>query len=286
MLQSPLIDRLIALAIEEDLALGDVTSEACVPEAHRSVGKVLVREALVVCGLPLIERIFSATAFEAQISLLVPEGQEVAEGAVIAELRGSTRGLLAIERVMLNFLQRMAGVASAARAASQIAGSLTVLDTRKTMPGWRVLDKYACRTGGAKNHRFSLGDMILVKNNHVDIQDGSSNAERMRAALKKIAAAKGPYLPVEVEVRSLEELGAALEFSPQMVMLDNMSDDLVAESVRIIKAKHPEVLIEASGGISKERLARIAATGINYVSMGALTTKAGNRDISFRISPQ
>lgn len=284
MLQSPLIDKLIALAIEEDLALGDVTSEYCIPEAHQSVAKVLVREPLVVCGTPLIGRIARAARYDLTVTCDGKEGDEVRAESVIAELRGSTRGLLAIERTVLNFLQRMCGVASFAREAATVAGSLIVLDTRKTMPGWRVLDKYACRIGGAKNHRFSLGDMVLVKNNHVDVQPGSSPAERVKSALSQIVAKKGPYLPMEVEVRSLEELEAALEFKPQMVMLDNMSDEAVVEAVGRVKARSPMTLIEASGGISVERLKRLAFCGINCVSMGALTTKAPNRDISFRIA--
>jgi nicotinate-nucleotide pyrophosphorylase (carboxylating) len=284
MLQSPLIDKLIALAIEEDLALGDVTSESCIPEGHQSIGKVLVRESLVVCGLPLIERIALSSHSSLKVTCHASDGDAVEKETVIAELQGSTRSLLALERTILNFLQRLSGVASQARLASAAAGSLIVLDTRKTTPGWRVLEKYACRIGGAKNHRFSLGDMVLVKNNHVDVQPGASVGDKMRAALSQIAARKGPYLPMEVEVRSREELEAALEFKPQMIMLDNMTDERVAESVRIVKQKSPETILEASGGISTERLTRLAALGVHSVSMGALTTKAQNKDISLRIS--
>jgi nicotinate-nucleotide pyrophosphorylase (carboxylating) len=182
---------------------------------------------------------------------------------------------------VLNFLQRLSGVATAARALVLKNPGIVLLDTRKTMPGWRLLDKYAVRIGGARNHRFSLGDMILIKNNHID-----AHPEGMRAVLAHIVANKPLYMPWEVEVRTLQELGVALEFSPTIVMLDNFSDELIAEALTRISAQPRRPLVEVSGGVTPERLVSLASLGVDAVSMGALTTRAPNVDISLRIVSQ
>lgn len=283
MLDSPLVRTLIRLSIEEDLALGDVTSENCVAEDSFATADVIARESLVVCGLSLVPWIFLERDIPVEIEFLSEDGAQVEAGESLLRLRGASRDLLSTERIILNFLQRMSGVATVSRRYAGESGDLTVLDTRKTIPGWRVLDKYAVSVGGCRNHRFGLGDMILVKNNHVDAAKGASRGERMRAALSEISRRKPFFLPVEVEVRDQEELQVALEFSPTAVLLDNMSDDEILASVKLIKATRPQTVIEASGGMTRERIQSLQGLGVDAVSVGALTTRSPNVDISMRL---
>lgn len=279
MLRSSLVSRLINLALEEDQALNDVTATLTVPELHRSLAIVVARERLVVCGLEIIGRIAEQAGFAFQVSLKAQEGSEVGPEAVLAEITGLTRELLAAERTILNFLQRLCGVATHTRHfVAQVSG-LVVLDTRKTMPGWRVLDKYATSVGGARNHRMSLGDMILVKNNHIDAHPGG-----MRAALESVRAQKPDGMRWEVEVRNLDELTVALEFSPDVIMLDNFSDEAIRDAMATLGASQSRPLIEVSGGVRSDRLRTLQSLGVDAVSAGALTTQAPNVDISMRIS--
>ncbi len=279
MLTSPLVTRLIALALEEDMAFGDITARLTVPENHRSTAKVIARQRLVVCGTELASLIAAEAAWPLEISVSAKEGEWIEDGALLMEVRGGTRDLLSFERTLLNFLQRTCGVATYTRNFCEDKPSLVILDTRKTMPGWRVLDKYSTRTGGAKNHRLSLGDMILVKNNHID-----AHPSGIRGALKDIVEKKPQGMLWEVEVRNAEELRVALEYKPSIVMLDNFKDDDLAAAVALTRGGEHVPMIEVSGGVSKERLAIIAAAGVDAVSVGALTTQAPNVDISMRIS--
>ena len=182
-IDSPFVRRLVALALEEDLALGDVTAAITVPETERSKASIIAREELLVCGLDLVDVVISEGRFDATFTRSVSDGVMAKAGDVLGELSGASRHLLALERTVLNFLQRMSGVATHTRRFVSKADGLKVLDTRKTMPGFRVLDKYATRIGGARNHRLSLGDMILVKNNHIDAHPGG-----IRGALGEIVA--------------------------------------------------------------------------------------------------
>ncbi len=276
---TPAVKKLVALALEEDLAFGDITASLAVPEERTSRAHVVARQKLVVCGLAIVHEVVEAGGWSIQVDVLRQDGLEVDNETVLVELAGPTRALLAAERTILNFLQRLCGVATFVRQVCAVAPGLTILDTRKTMPGWRYLDKYAVRTGGARNHRFSLGDMILVKNNHID-----AHPHGMRAALCAVKSGKPPYMRWEVEVRNLEELAVALEFSPDIIMLDNFPDDMIRQSVEIVRARTPSPLLEVSGGVTKERLAALATLGVDAVSIGALTTRAPNADISMRIS--
>jgi nicotinate-nucleotide pyrophosphorylase (carboxylating) len=273
------VRKLVSLALEEDLAFGDITASLAVPAERVSTARIVARQRLVACGLPLVRAVVEAGGWSIACDIRRQEGEVVENEASLVELEGSTRELLAAERTILNFLQRLCGVATFTRDVCAAAPGLTILDTRKTMPGWRYLDKYAVRTGGAKNHRFSLGDMILVKNNHID-----AHPQGMRGALEDVVAGKPPYMTWEVEVRSIEELRIAQEFSPTIIMLDNFSDDLIREAVKEVKAHTSRPLLEVSGGVTKERLATLATLGVDVVSIGALTTRAPNVDISMRIS--
>lgn len=299
-LESPLVNDLIRLALTEDLHAGDITSEACIAAGEGAEAVVRAREPLVVCGLPLAAQVCACYATFSSIpvrvsEVLVREGQQVGPQTPLVILEGELKALLSIERTLLNLLQRLSGVASYTQTVVEQAGALTILDTRKTTPGWRMLEKYAVRVGGGKNHRASLGEMVLVKNNHVDCQQGGTAAERMRVALTRVQRHVGPYTRVEVEVRSEEELEAALPFNPHSIMLDNMGDAQISRAVGIIRAYAQSApaaggnarvgspFIEVSGGVTPERLAKLVGLGVHGVSMGALTTKATNKDISMSV---
>jgi nicotinate-nucleotide pyrophosphorylase (carboxylating) len=273
----PHVVALLDLALREDVGEGDRTSEALVPAAARARGGLLAKQPLVVCGLPLLDRVFGRLGAVA-VTRHAEDGAEVAAGTVVATLDGEARALLAGERLVLNLLQHLSGVATLTRACvARVAGSrLVVRDTRKTLPGLRLLDKYAVRTGGGTNHRLGLDDAILVKDNHLALGGGdvASAVRRARAAW--------PDLPLEIEVRTLAELEAAIPARPDLVLLDNMTVDQVAAAVRVAAGRVP---LEASGGIRPEDLPALAATGVDYVAMGALTHSAPAVDLSLKLEP-
>ncbi|NDC38777.1 MAG: carboxylating nicotinate-nucleotide diphosphorylase [Proteobacteria bacterium] len=279
MFDSALVQKIVDLALEEDLSTGDITSTLTVPEGKAGQAELLAKEPMVVCGLPLVELILSrVTRHPHKVKLHVAEGQKVPKGTVLATLHADLRGLLAAERTILNFIQRLSGIASMTARVCAKARGLTVLDSRKTTPGLRALEKYAVRTGGGRNHRFSLGDMVLVKNNHIDANGGS-----VSKTLAQIRDKAPLYMPIEVEVRSIAELTEALPFHPTVVMLDNMNDREIVRALAVIAKSGVQVQVEISGGVTAERLPNLKALGITIASMGALTTKAQNVDISLRI---
>jgi nicotinate-nucleotide pyrophosphorylase (carboxylating) len=281
MYESPQVKTLIRAALEEDLGLGDITCALTIPAGHRSRAAVVARERLVFCGAGIMPALFSEMGCEVQLVLGAKEGDEFEADTVLAELSGETRHLLAAERTLLNFLQRLSGVATCARRFVKAAGAITVLDTRKTTPGWRVLEKHAVKVGGARNHRFSLGDMILIKNNHIAAHGGD-----LKAVMREVAARKPFYMLVEVEVRSCAELEQALKLGADIVMLDNMNDEELRRAAALAKSIAPDVPVEVSGGVTIERLRELSALGVSCVSVGALTTHAVNVDISMRIKAE
>lgn len=278
--QGTCVDRLISLAVDEDLGNGDVTSRCCVPEGHRSRARIIAREEFVFCGGPLLNRIAEVAAFGVRWHSLAGEGQAMSDGDVVADAEGDTRELLALERVSLNFLQRLSGVATYTATVTARTAGMVVLDTRKTTPGWRVLEKYATRIGGARNHRGNLGDLILIKNNHIDAHGG--DIDRLFAQIEQ---ERPWHMPVECEVRSLVELRAVLPHRPDFILLDNMSDSMIVESLSLLKEEGYEDCVEVSGGVTPERLAALAEIGVPAVSMGSLTTQAVSVDISMRLTP-
>jgi nicotinate-nucleotide pyrophosphorylase (carboxylating) len=269
-------ERLVELALEEDLLLGDATSEATIDAAARGQGKFLAKEELVLAGAAVARRVFdrlgAACAFD------VDDGARIARGTIFGTATGPLRALLGAERTALNFLQRLSGVATSTRrcvdALAAGGGKTQLLDTRKTTPGWRMLEKDAVRAGGGKNHRFALGDGILIKDNHVAACGGV--AEAVRRARQRA----GALLRIEVEVVDLPGLDQAIAAGADIVLLDNMDDAAVAEAVRRAAGR---VLLEASGNMTLARLPRVAATGVDYVSMGAITHSAPAMDISFEL---
>ena len=278
MFNSSSVNKLIQLALDEDFAADDITSRLTLPEGRPAAAMVIAREPLVFCGGPLVERIFLEAGCRASIRLCALEGQELAENADLVEIDGMARDLLALERTTLNFLQRLCGIATLTRAWTRAAPGLIVLDTRKTTPGWRLLEKYAVKTGGGCNHRMGLSDMILVKNNHVDLL-----GQDLKMTLQKALAAKPRYTPVEVEVRTLQELAEVLDLEIDAVMLDNMSDKEIGAALDVIKARAPRLKVEVSGGLTVERLKTLQELGVNCVSCGALTNRARSVDISMKL---
>jgi nicotinate-nucleotide pyrophosphorylase (carboxylating) len=275
---SPAVERLLDLAIEEDLSLGDATSEATIPTTDTGRGTFLAKEDLVLAGTAVAVRVFERLGAACRFDRA--DGARVARGETFGDATGAMRALLAAERTALNFLQRLSGVATGTRLAvdalAASGGRTRLLDTRKTTPGWRRLEKEAVRAGGGVNHRFSLGDGILVKDNHVAACGGVGEAVRR-------ARARGnAMLRVEVEVVDLPGLDEAISAGADIVLLDNMTDEAMAEAVRLAAGR---VLLEASGNMSVERLRRVAATGVDFVSMGALTHSARAADISFEVEP-
>ncbi len=274
---APNVERLIDLALEEDLFLGDATSEATVEPAADGEGRFLAKEALVLAGTAVAARIFERLGASCRFD--PAEGATVARGQWVGTAWGRLRALLAAERTALNFLQRLSGVATVTRRCADAlaagGGKTRLLDTRKTTPGWRRLEKDAVRAGGGVNHRFALGDGILIKDNHVVACGG------VREAVRRARARASAMLRVEVEVVDLAGLREAIDAGADIVLLDNMDDPTMAEAVRVAAGR---VLLEASGNMTLERLPGVSATGVDLVSMGALTHSARAVDISFEIT--
>jgi nicotinate-nucleotide pyrophosphorylase (carboxylating) len=272
------VDRLIELALEEDLgSAGDVTTDALVSPDSTGRAEFLVKEPLVLAGLDAVRRTFRAVDPRLEVAFSVSEGTKVEPRAVVGTVRGPMRGILSGERTALNFLQRLSGIATnASRAARALEGTrCRILDTRKTTPGWRTLEKAAVRAGGATNHRFGLFDGVLIKDNHIAAVGSISEAVK-RARLRA-----HHLLKVEVEVVDLPGVEEAISAGAEILLLDNMDTPTMRRAVEIVAGR---ALTEASGGITLERLPEIAAAGVDFVSMGALTHSARAMDISLEVS--
>jgi nicotinate-nucleotide pyrophosphorylase (carboxylating) len=270
----PAIERLVDLALEEDLSLGDATSDATIDAAAAGEGRFLAKEDLVLAGTLVAERVFERLGASCRFERA--DGARCARGEFVGAARGPMRALLAAERTALNFLQRLSGVATATRRCVDAlgAGRTRLLDTRKTTPGWRLLEKAAVRAGGGSNHRLALGDGILIKDNHVAACGG------VRPAVERARARANAMLKIEVEITRLDQLDEAISAGADIVLLDNMDDATMAAAVRRAAGR---VLLEASGNMSLERLPRVAAAGVDFVSMGAITHSARAVDLSFEV---
>ena len=258
---------IVRLALDEDVGAGDVTTESCVPESRAARGRFLAREPFVLAGTAVLEQLYDNPTLRKR------DGDSCTDGEVIAEVSGPARLLLTRERVALNFLQRLSGVATAARRfADAVAGTgCRVLDTRKTTPGMRVLEKAAAAAGGVVNHRAGLFDAILIKNNHIAAAGG------VRQALENVRSAN---LPVEIEVRTREELREALACGANHLLLDNLTPGDAADWIREIAGR---AKVELSGGVTLETVRAYAEAGADFVSSGAITHSARAVDISFRL---
>ncbi len=271
----PLVTALLDLALREDVGAGDRTSQATVPAQVRARGQLLAKQSLVVCGLPLIERVYARLG-EVAVGLRVRDGQRVDAGDVLGVVEGQARALLAGERLVLNLVQHLSGIATLTQAyVAQVAGTGVVIrDTRKTIPGMRRLAKYAVRMGGGSNHRLALDDAILVKDNHIDLAGGDL------VAAVAAARAQFPDLPLEVEARTLAEVERAIAAGPDLILLDNMSVDELAAAARLVAGRIP---LEASGGIGLHDLPAVARTGVRFVAIGAITHSAPAVDVNLKL---
>lgn len=262
--------------IVEDVGHGDITTQLVVAPAVRGVAEIVAHEAGVLCGLPVVELVFSEIDPAIEVEVLCPEGTAIDAGDVVARLEGSLASILAGERLALNLLQRLSGIATLTRAfVSAVQGTRAViLDTRKTTPGLRVLEKYAVRVGGGRNHRFGLSDGILIKENHIRAAGG------VAAAVQR-ARQRAPHpLRVEVEVTTLAELDQALLAGADWILLDNMDLEAIREAVQRVAGR---ARLEASGGVTLERVRAIAETGVDAISVGALTHSARALDLSLEV---
>lgn len=267
---------LVARALVEDIGTGDVTSKATVRAEQRARGIILAKSALVVAGLEIAAETFRQCDTTAGFVPQRQDGHRCLPGTVVAEVVGAAQSLLTAERTALNFLQRLSGIATEARRyVDAAAGRIIILDTRKTTPTWRTLEKYAVRCGGATNHRFRLDDGVLIKDNHKRLAGGI-------AAVLARARAAGVGLPIEIEVETPEELEEALTAGAERVLLDNFAPaDLRAAVLRC----RGRAVVEVSGGVTIERIPDIAASGADFVSVGALTHSVHAADLSFELAP-
>lgn len=278
MLLPPRTDHLIDLALEEDAGLGDVTSRAIFSASHRSRAVIDAKQDLVVCGLHVAARVFARIDPGITTELLATDGDRIARGGNVLAVEGPTASILTAERTALNFLQRLTGIATLSRKfADAVAHTgVRIVDTRKTTPGWRALEKYAVRTGGCFNHRSSLGEHVLIKDNHIAAAGSLARAV-------ELARAAAPHLArIEVEAKTLAEVKEALRAAADVILLDNMSPDLVRQAVALVAGK---ALIEVSGGVRFETLRDYALPGVDVISIGALTHSATAADLSLDLQP-
>ena len=271
-----LIEKLIEDALWEDIGPGDVTSEAVIPDEASATAEIIAKQDLVLAGTLVVREVFRKLDPWVQFTPLAHDGAKVQPGGIIAQVSGKTRALLAGERVALNILQHLSGIATlTAKYREALKGQRAeILDTRKTLPGMRALEKYAVRMGGGRNHRAGLYDGILIKDNHIAAAGG------IIKAMANIRTRVQPLLKIEVEVKNLDEVREAMAAGATMIMLDNMPPHLMKQAVNIVGGK---VLVEASGNVTLENLKAIAETGVDFISSGSITHSAPAADISMKI---
>lgn len=271
-----ILDKIIELALLEDLSLGDITSDTIFTPENRAKAAIRAKEDLVLCGMDVAETVFHAVDPDVVFTSLKKDGDNVKKGEVVLELTGSTLSILKAERTALNFMQRMSGIATASREYAAIGKKygVMIVDTRKTQPGLRRLDKYAVRTGGARNHRISLADSVMIKDNHI------AAAGSITAAVKKIKDVIGHTPKVEVETTTLDEVKEALNAGADIIMLDNMTPEQIAVCKKEIAGR---AIIEVSGGVNKTNLEAYCAVRPDVISMGALTHSVPAKDLSLKI---
>jgi len=267
------LEAIIRAALAEDLGDGDVTTLNTIPDGARYTGDFLVKAPGVLAGIAVAQRVFALLDPDVAFRALATDGDRADRGAIVAAVTGSGRAILSGERVALNLLQRMSGIATATRRyVDAVAGThAVILDTRKTVPGLRLLDKWAVRLGGGSNHRFGLFDMALIKDNHI------AAVGSITEAVRRVREGDPRHRPIEVEVANLEQLREALTLPIDRIMLDNMSHEMMRAAVELAAGEIP---LEASGNVNLDTVAEIAATGVDFISVGALTHSVKALDIS------
>lgn len=274
------IGQLIELALQEDLSHGDITTDSLIPDSERGTAYILAKTEGIIAGIEIAREVFLRVDPELHIELLIKDGGKVKPGDIVARLQGRVSSMLKAERLALNFLQHLSGIATeTARYIQAVSGlPVSITDTRKTTPGLRLLEKYAVRLGGGRNHRMHLGDGVLIKDNHLTVlrRSGKNIKEIIAQTRHKVP----PGTQVEIEVKTPEEAREAAEAGADIIMLDNMSLEDMRHSVQLIKKR---ALVEASGGVTLERIRAIAETGVDMISVGALTHSARALDISLEL---
>ncbi len=277
------IEEIIDLALAEDFGTGDVTTEALIPGDQRGTGFIVAKEEGILAGTGAANRVFHRVDPELKVEIFLEDGARVKPGSKVVKVSGSIASILKAERVALNFLQRLSGIASETnRYVERVEGlPVRIMDTRKTTPGLRSLEKYAVRVGGGENHRMNLGDGILIKDNHLAaLRSQGLNIKEIVAKARQNAPQR---LPVEVEVGTVSEALEAVEAGANIVMLDNMN---LEDMRKAVKSIHGHALIEASGGITLDNVRAVAETGVDFISIGALTHSARALDISLELEAQ
>jgi len=272
-----MIDKIIELAVEEDLGLGDITSDNIFEPTDKAKAYFLAKEDMIVCGGNIAKSVFDYIDSSIKFKMLKKEGEFVKKGTKIAEISGPALTMLKAERPALNFMQRLSGIATMAYTLNKIAKKYKVIlvDTRKSLPGMRKYDKYAVRTGGAKNHRMSLADSVMIKDNHI------AACGSITKAVALIKSRIGHTPKIEVETKNLKEVAEALKAGVDIIMLDNMP---VAQIIKAKKLINGKAIIEVSGGVNKDNLEEYCKTGVDVISMGALTHSVPAKDISMLVS--
>jgi nicotinate-nucleotide pyrophosphorylase (carboxylating) len=275
-LEPALYREIVRRALAEDLGWGDVTTEATVPSELRAKGIILAKSPCVIAGLEVAAEVFTQLDPGCTFERRRKDSDACQPGDIVAEVHGGAAAMLTAERTALNFLQRLSGIATLTRRyVDAAAGQITILDTRKTTPTLRALEKYAVRAGSGTNHRAGLDDGILIKDNHIRLAGGVAQAvQRMKD--------DDPEMPIEIEAQSLEQVDEALQAGVDCILVDNLPLDQVKEAVRRVAGR---AKIEISGGVTLERIPELAKTGANYVSVGALTHSAPAADLSFELEP-
>lgn len=270
------VDNLIKTALLEDINYCDVTTDYLIPAEQMGKGKLVAKAEGILCGVEVAARVFELIDSDIKIEILIKDGESVKYGDELMRLEGRTASLLKGERTALNLIQHMSGIATAANQATKLVEgtNASIADTRKTLPGMRPLQKYAVMTGGAKNHRYNLSDAAMLKDNHIDAAGG------ITAAVTTLRKKIGHMTKIEVETRNLDELKEALAVGADIIMLDNMSPELMKEAVEITNGR---AVLEASGGITNETLREVAESGVDIISIGALTHSVKAFDISMYI---
>ena len=269
------VDKLIMMALQEDITSEDVSANAVMPQPQQGMVDLICKQDGIICGLPIFERVFKLLEPQTHVEFFVKDGDAVKKGQKMAVLTGDMRVLLSGERVALNYLQRMSGIASYTHeVAALLEGSnTTLLDTRKTTPNCRIFEKYAVRVGGGTNHRYNLSDGVMLKDNHIGAVGSITKAVEM-------AKAYAPFVrKIEVETETIEQVREAVEAGADIIMLDNMSHEQMAEAVKLIDGRAET---ECSGNVTKENIAKVTEIGVYYVSSGALTHSAPIMDISMK----
>lgn len=276
---NPQVEQIITLALNEDIGTGDITTLSTIPADKTALGRFVAKEDMIICGIDLAAHIFGRVDPSIELKANFKDGDAVKKGDVIATVSGNAQNVLTGERTALNFMQRLTGIATRTHASvAEVAGTnAKITDTRKTTPGLRVLEKYAVRVGGGTNHRFNLADGVLIKDNHIAVSGGIKNA------VKNARAVIPHTLKIEVEVETKEQLAEALDAGADIIMLDNMSNDLMRECVGLVAGR---ALVEASGNMGEKSLREVAETGVDIISIGALThtVKAADISLKFQIS--